>query len=53
MSHEDIPSLDVDRVFVLVPEAGRFVEESRGRLGPSGSVLHPPEALRPTRFAEL
>jgi ABC-type multidrug transport system fused ATPase/permease subunit len=53
MSHEDIPTLDVDRVFVLVPEDGRFVEESRGRLGPSGSVLHPPEALRPTRFAEL
>ena len=29
MSHEDIPSLDVDRVFLLVPETGRFVEESR------------------------
>jgi ABC-type bacteriocin/lantibiotic exporter with double-glycine peptidase domain len=29
MSHEDIPSLEVDRVFLLVPETGRFVEESR------------------------
>jgi ABC-type multidrug transport system fused ATPase/permease subunit len=29
VSHEDIPSLEVDRVFHLVPETGRFVEESR------------------------
>jgi ATP-binding cassette subfamily B protein len=29
MSHEDIPSLNVDRVFLLVPETGRFVKESR------------------------
>ena len=29
MSHEDIPSLNVDRVFHLVPETGRFVEENR------------------------
>jgi ABC-type bacteriocin/lantibiotic exporter with double-glycine peptidase domain len=29
MSHEDIPSLNVDRVFHLVPESGRFVEECR------------------------
>jgi ABC-type multidrug transport system fused ATPase/permease subunit len=29
MSHEDIPTLKVNRVFLLVPEVGRFVEESR------------------------
>jgi ATP-binding cassette subfamily B protein len=29
MSHEDIPSLTVDRVFHLVPVTGRFVEENR------------------------
>jgi len=31
MSHEDIPLLNVDRVFLLVPETGRFVEENRNR----------------------
>jgi ABC-type bacteriocin/lantibiotic exporter with double-glycine peptidase domain len=29
MSHEDIPSLNVDKVYHLVPESGRFVEECR------------------------
>jgi ABC-type multidrug transport system fused ATPase/permease subunit len=29
MSHEDIPLLDVDQVFRLVPETGRFVEGRR------------------------
>jgi ABC-type bacteriocin/lantibiotic exporter with double-glycine peptidase domain len=29
MSHEDIPSLDVDQVFQLVPSQGVFTEESR------------------------
>ncbi len=29
MSHEDIPSFDVDHVFKLVPSQGMFVEENR------------------------
>ena len=29
MSHEDIPSLRVDRVYRLIPESGKFIEENR------------------------
>jgi ABC-type bacteriocin/lantibiotic exporter with double-glycine peptidase domain len=53
MSHEDIPTLNVDRVFHLIPETGRFVEESRNNTsltyggshrqdqGPSSTLLQP------------